>query len=133
MTAIDYIKNEVTKHEANQSVKILGKSRQLLERKLDRALKQAEQMENIKQRYDNDEIDAKDYDRLLSQAVRSELSVSELTSLTKEMFNQSRLEEGKATSITESPTQAKEHLKTLLQAINDKDDHKLVEAIFTDA
>lgn len=131
--ALKYMQDALVQHETNQSTKLLSKSRQLLERKLNRALHQDEEMADLKEQYVEGEIDQGQFNVLMERALKSELTVAELTSLTKEMFNQSQVEQGKPTSITENPAQAKENLKTLLEAINSKDDKAIVQAIFPDA
>lgn len=131
--ALKHIQDAIMVNETHQSTKLLVKSRQLLERKLNRALNQDEEIEELTEKYHNGEITEIEFNHLLQKAIKSELSVAELTSLTKEMFNQSQVEQGKPTSITENPAQAKENLKKLLEAINSKDDKAIVEAIFVDA
>lgn len=133
MDALRYMQDALIQHEAHQSTKILSKSRRLIERKLDRALSQDEEFADIKERYASGEIDEFQLKRLMELAMRQELSVGELTSLTKEAFNQSQVEQGKPTSITENPAQAKENLKTLLEAINSGDEALMAKAIFLDA
>lgn len=133
VASLEFMQNELVKHETNQSTKLLTKSRKLLERKLDKALGIDEQIEDITEQYQAGEIDDVMFRSLTDRADKSELTASELNSITKEMFNQSQVEQGKPTAITDNPTQAKENLKTLLEAINDKDDRKIIEAIFPDA
>lgn len=131
--ALKYIQDALVEHEANQSTKLLSKSRRLLDRKLDRALRQDEEIQELTEQYQSGEFDEAVFNGLLHKALKSELTVAELTSLTKEMFNQSQVEQGKPTSITENPTQAKENLKALLEAINNNDDKAILEAVFPDA
>jgi hypothetical protein len=61
------------------------------------------------------------------------IALKDLTTLSKEMFNQSQIESGKPTSITNSPELAKAQLKTLLEAINSGKDEDIAKAIFIDA
>jgi hypothetical protein len=60
------------------------------------------------------------------------IPLRDLIAASKEMFNQTQIEAGKPTSITESPEQAKRNLQTLLQAIHNRDDKAMVDAIFLD-
>jgi hypothetical protein len=132
-SALDFMKQELVKHEVSASTKLLGKARQLLERKLTRALNAEQIQKELIEEAKSGELEPHIFEALYNKALKAELTVAELTSLSKEMFNQSQVEQGKPTSITESPAQAKENLKTLLEAINNQDDEKILKAIFPDA
>lgn len=131
--ALAYMKNALMQHEVSISSKLLTKSRQLLERKLNRAFHVEEKINSLEQELKSEEIDHRTFSVLYEKALKAELSVAELVSLSKEMFNQSQIEQNKPTSITENPAQAKENLKTLLEAINTKNDTAVLQAIFPDA
>lgn len=61
------------------------------------------------------------------------ISVKDLTTVSKEMFNQSQIESGKPTSIASNPEENKKNLMTLLKAINDKDEIGMLHSIFPDS
>lgn len=130
LEALKYMQGVIVEQSTNQSTKILAKSRELIDRKLDRALKQDDEIAEIKQKFEDGELESSEFMHLLDRATKHELTVTELTSLTREMFNQSQVEQGKPTSISDNPAQAKENLKTLLEAINNKNETAILEAIF---
>lgn len=130
LEAFKYMKGVMVEQATNQSTKILAKSRELIDRKLDRALRQNDEVLELTQQFEDGDIEREEFHVLLNRAEKHELTVQELTSLTREMFNQSQVEQGKPTSISDNPAQAKENLKTLLEAINNKNETAILEAIF---
>lgn len=131
--ALDYMKSALVKHEMNKSAEILGKTRLLLEKKLTKALKVDDELDDLKAQLIDGLIDDSQYDVLSKNLRKDDLSVVALTSLSKEMFSQSRIEEGKLPDKPESPEEARQKLGDLLKAVNDKDEKKLIELIFLDA
>lgn len=130
--ALQYMQTQLIKHETTMATGILEKSRKLIDRKLSRALTLEEELKELRQKFDNQEIDSDEYYREFDILMRSQLTVQELNSLSKESFNQSQLEAGKPTAIADNPAQAKANLAVLLDAIKDRDDAKALEAIFPD-
>lgn len=128
--ALSYMQNQLVQHEISLSTQILSKSRELIDKKLDRATGLEEKLEKLRQQFENDEITEKQYTLEVDILWRSQLTIQELNAVSKEAFNQSQLESGKPTAIAESPTQAKQNLAILLQAINNKDDAAALAAIF---
>lgn len=130
---LKYMQGALVQHELNKSTQILARSRQLLEKKLQRALEVDHRIDELKEMRDNDEISPQEYYDMVKLESKNDISTSVLISLSKEMFNQSQLEQNKPTSISESPAEARKNLETLLDAIKDKDERKMVESIFPDA
>lgn len=130
--ALSYMQGALVEHQLSHATSILRKSRELLERKLDKQLDISEEYATLKQSYMNGDISSEDYFRYLERLDRRELTATELNSITKESFNQSQVEQGKPSSITESPTQARANLQTLLTAIAQGDDQAVIKAIFPD-
>lgn len=128
--ALEYIKGTLVEHETRKSTQLLAKAHNLIERKLNRALRQDDIIAEYHEQYQKEEIDEHQLDVLVKIALKNELTVPELTSLAKEMFTQSQVEQGKPTAISENPTQARENLKRLLEAIHNKDDKGVLDAIF---
>lgn len=131
--ALEYMQTAMQEQQLSHATTLLRKSRQLLERKLDQSLELDNDLDKLKKLYDNDEIDFDQYSRRLDVLLRKELSATELNSITKESFNQSQVEQGKPSSITENPTQARANLAKLLNAISTNDERAAMEAIFLDA
>jgi hypothetical protein len=130
---LDFMRKELVKHETTMAGTILEKSRRLIDQRLDRALNLDEEIAELRSKLDNEEIDEREYYSMLDTLLRSQLTVAELNSLTKESFNQSQVEAGRPTSITENPQQARANLESLLSAIQSNDQSKMLKAIFPDA
>lgn len=131
--ALSYMQRVMMEHEATESTKILSKARKLIDGKLDRALNIDRRLEEISESYRNEEIDEKEYHYLMESALRSaDLSISELNAVAKESFNQSQIEQGKPTSISNNPDEARQNLKQLLGAIDDSDEVKALQIIFNE-
>ena len=131
--AMDYIKGELVQHQTTKTSRILDKAREQIEKKLDAAAGDVPVLQELIELRDNGDIDDNEFARLSMQAVSSHgISLRDLVTTSKEMFNQSQIEAGRPTSITESPEQAKKNLQTLLEAINNRDDKAMVDAIFID-
>lgn len=131
--ALNQIQSAIVQAQTSQATRLLGKSRTIIERRLDKELNRAEDIDEYRQLWLNGEISYEEYrDEVLKYGDKA-MSTAELTSLTKEMFHQSQIEQGKPTAISENPTQAKENLSTLLRAISQGDEAAMVRAIFPDA
>lgn len=131
--ALSFMKNAITETQLSHAASILRKSRQLLENKLDKQLQIQHELDELKVEYDKGNLDFKEYYKMYEGIIKKELSASELNSITKESFNQSQVEQGKPSSITESPDQARKNLQKVLNAISAGDDKAAVEALFLDA
>lgn len=131
--AISFMRKELTKHETTLAATILDKSRRLIDKKLDKALSIEEELTALRKKFDDGEMTDENYYREVDIVLRNRLSVQELNSLSKEAFNQSQIEAGKPTSITETPEQAKQSLGVLLAAISKGDDAAVLAALFPSA
>lgn len=132
--ALSYIQHKLNEHQVSKTTKILDKARNMIEQQLDEANGNIPVLEELAELRANGDIDDAEFARLSMSAVTSRrISIKDLTTVSKEMFNQSQIESGKPTSITESPEQAKKNLQTLLEAINNKDEASMLKAIFPDA
>lgn len=131
--ALTFMQDAIVEQQLSHAATILRKSRQLLEGKLDKQFTIQHELDELKTRFDKQEIDFKQYFDMCQAVVKRELTASELNSITKEAFNQSQVEAGKPTAITESPIQARKNLEVILQAIASGDDKAAVKALFLDA
>ena len=132
--AMTYIKGELVQHQTTKTSRILEKTREQIERKLDAADGNIPQLQELIELRDAGDIDDNEFARLSMRAVESHgIPLRDLISASKEMFNQSQIEAGKPTSITENPEQARKNLQTLLEAIDKNDQKAMVDAIFYDA
>lgn len=131
--ALEHIKGELVQHQTTKTSRILEKTRAQIEKKLDAAEGNIPALQELIELRDSGEIDDNEFAKLSMRAVESHgIPLKDLVSVSKEMFNQSQIEAGKPTSITETPEQAKKNLQTLLQAIHDRDDKGMIDAIFLD-
>lgn len=131
--ALSYIERKLVDHATAKTARILDKAREQIEKKLDASNGDVPVLQELVDLRNNGEIDDQEFARLSMQAVSSHgISIKDLTTVSKEMFNQSQIEAGKPTSITDNPTQAKENLMTLLAAINSGDEKRIAQAIFVD-
>lgn len=129
--AMSYIKSELVQHQTTNTARILNKTREQIEQKLDAAAGNVPVLQELIELRDSGEIDDNEFAKLSMRAVESHhIPLRDLVATSKEMFNQSQIEAGKPTSITESPEQAKRNLATLLDAIQRNDDKAIVDAIF---
>lgn len=131
--ALEHIKSELVQHQTTKTSRILEKTREQIEKKLDAAAGDIPALQELIELRDAGEIDNDEFSRLSMRAVEAHgIPLRDLIAASKEMFNQSQIEAGKPTSITESPEQAKRNLQTLLEAIHNRDDKAMVDAIFLD-
>jgi hypothetical protein len=132
--ALSYIQQKLADHEISKTTRILEKTRAMIEKRLEAADGNSTQMRELIELRDEGLIDDDEYAKLSYQSMRAnDISIKDLTTVSKEMFTQSQIEAGKPTSITESPEQAKQNLRTLLAAINSGKEEDIVGAIFLDA
>lgn len=129
--ALAFMKNTMLEQQASTAGRILNRSRELIEKRLSDSDNYWEVIKELNEKLESGEIDENQYNTM--RPIAPKISITELNSVAKEMFNQSQIEAGKPTAITNNPVQAKENLKTLLEAIQRGDDKKIAEAIFTDA
>lgn len=129
--ALNYMKERMIDHAATRSQRILEKARNLVENRLDEALDKEKIRSDALRAYVSGEIEEDEYKAILNNT-GSQISLKDLITASKEFFNQSQIEAGKPTSITENPQQAKENLNRLLSAINSGDEKAIAEAIFLD-
>lgn len=127
---LEFMTSELVKHQATTAKATLNKSRILIEKRLDKAMQLDNELQRLKNKFESGEITSEDYYRQFDTIMRHQLTIQELNSVSKESFHQSQLEANRPTAITESPEQAKENLKTLLQAIAEGDVNKLVKGLF---
>jgi hypothetical protein len=128
--ALSHIKSEIIKLESSKATAILEKSRNLIEKKLDLADDDTTP-KWLQDAYDEGEIDFAEYNKRKDAIMNKRgITVGELNMVAKEAFNQSQIESGKPTSITNSPEQAKKNLETLLKAIKSGNEEDIAKAIF---
>lgn len=123
------IRAELVARETKQAKKLLDRSHKLIESRLDNETTTFDNREKLQEKYDAGEITNSQY--LQGLRALPMLTLTELTALSKEMFNQSQVEEGKPTSISagtgNTPQDAKSRLEQLLQLMRDNDEVTLLE------
>jgi len=132
--ALEQIKSSLVQHETSKATRILDKAKKHLEQKLDSIDNYEERVSILKNKHESGEIDGEQY-KNMSMMLRDDASVTikDLVTVSKEMFNQSQIESNKPTSITSNPEENKRNLLILLKAINDKDEVGMLKSIFPDA
>lgn len=128
------VKHELVVHEIKKAKTLLDKSHSLIEKRLSAETKVAEGRQELSEMLANGDIEYRDYIAGLKQL--PQLTLAELTALSKEMFNQSQIEEGKPTSIpggagSTSPD-AVAKLQEILDLLNADDTDELLEYISID-
>lgn len=131
--AIAFMRKELTKHETTIAATILDKSRRLIDKKLDKALSIEDELAALRKSFDSGQMTDDQYYHEVDIVLRNRLTVQELNALSKEAFNQSQIEAGKPTSITETPEQAKQALTAILSAIAAGDEAAALKALFPSA
>lgn len=129
--ALAFMKNTMLEQQASIAGRILKRSRELIEDRLGDDDRYWDIMKELNQKLADGEIDEEMYYKM--RPIAPSVSIRDLTTVSKEMFNQSQIEAGKPTAITDNPAQAKENLKVLLEAINKGSDEDIARAIFLDA
>ena len=132
LDSIQIIKNKLTQIEVAKTEDLLMKTRHLIERKLDASLDESVPPK-LQALYDDGVIDDKEFETRYQKVLNARnIALKDLTTVSKEMFNQSQIESGRPTSITNSPELAKQQLDTLLRAINTGKEEDIAKAIFID-
>lgn len=126
-SALSLIESRMIEHKISNATKLLDKSQSLIEKKLDRVASAADLRQEALEEYrtgaiDSDEFRAKTFGL-------PDATLTELNGIAKESFNQSQIEQGKPTSITNSP-EAKEDLLALAQALKDGDEVEMYKLVF---
>lgn len=85
---IQAMKETITTHVALESEVLMSKSRKLLNKKLDRAEQDAEELEELDRLYREGEITPAEYKRMKS--TRYDITIGELNQVSKDMFAQSK-------------------------------------------
>ena len=125
------IRGVLVVQKTKQAKKILDRSHNLIDKRLSAEETNYDERIELKEKLDNGEIT---YSQYLSglRAVPT-LTLAELTGLSKEMFNQSQIEEGKPTSIPggagANSADAETKLAELIEALHSNDSVKMLEII----
>lgn len=128
------IKAELILRETKKAKRILDRSHAMIDKKLDNESAIYEAREKLQEKWDDGEVTPGQY----AQALRGlpTLTLAELTALSKEMFNQSQIEEGKPTTIAQgaggSPKEAEQKLQDLIDALHGNDEVKMLELMAND-
>ena len=122
------IQGLMIERQVSQASKLLEKSHKLLEDDLDTIEAHRKTKKQITGRFRKGEINAEEYRSQLEGLV--DASIAELTSLSREMFTESRVEQGQPTSISQNPKEAQAELKKLVELIEAGDTVELQKIIF---
>lgn len=120
------LQNKMVERNLSNATKILDKSRNLIEKKLDYYTEAEDKRLSSWQRLQNGEITGQEY--LEDTRGLPDVSLAELNSVSRESFSQSQVESGKPT-VHQDPAQQQAQLQTLLQAINNGDEVTLTQLV----
>lgn len=130
LTALKKIEQKLAEHKARKTARLLDKTNDLIESKLDKAKTNVDAGEELWQRYQNSEITLREY----IDAVKTfeKLTLTELTSVSKEMFSQNKAEEAKSGSGGAETSKAETQLalNAILEAMEQGDAVTLQQIIF---
>lgn len=126
--ALEIIQNKMIDHQISSAKKILKKSQDLIERKLDKAVTADKQRDDLFNKLISKEIEYKEYRAMMDRIY--DPTLSELNAISKESFNQSQIEEGKPTSIPGAGKDATGDLVALVEAIKSGDEVVLQRMVF---
>lgn len=110
------------------AIEILDQTHKLIQEKLDQAQQANEREAQLWQMFLDRKITYLDYTREV-RALPA-ISLNDLTSLSREMFHQSQLEQGKPTQVVANTQEAKENLMKLTKALGKGDEVELQRIIF---
>lgn len=118
--ALENIKDKLISHKISTSKKILSKSQELLEGKLDKAIRSEVSREEAIKQYQDGLIDYDEFQKLTFGL--SDISITELNSVARDAFHQSQIQDGKPTSISSTPVETREELTALVRALEEGDE-----------
>lgn len=125
--ALATIQEKMISHQASKSAKILDKAHDLIDGKLTKAQSVDREREDLIKKLDQGQISAEEF-KARWETLYSPTLI-ELNAIQKEAFNQSQIEQGKPTAISNTP-KAKEELVELLEAIKKGDEVELFKMVF---
>lgn len=130
-SSLALIRQRVVALEQADSEALLRKTHRLINKRLSQAENDLTARELLDQQLMNGEIDYKTWDEK-RRALGAPPTLAELTTVSKEMFHQSRIEGGKPTAIVSTPEEARQKLIEAQQLIEEDDEINLLEKVFTD-
>lgn len=126
--ALEVIQNRMIDYKVSKSKKILDKTHSLIDKKLDKVAASWRNREELEAKYKSGEIP---YEEFIKQSVGfTDVTLTELNSVSREAFNQSQIESGKPTSIANSPHEATQDLMRLVEALKGGDEIVLERLVF---
>lgn len=125
--ALQIIQNKLIQHQVSSSKKILVKSQELIQEKLDKAGRADRQRDELYKKLSSQEIDYKTYKAGMDKIY--DPTIVELNQVSKEAFHQSQIEENLPTSIPGGGTSAAD-LVALVDAIKGGDEVVLQRMVF---
>lgn len=124
---LDHMKGAIADREAANATRILEKTHVMLNRKMDRSLKDSALFEKYLIKFRNGQIDEEEFKQKTQHIAN--LSVAELTQLSKEMHAQKSKAEEPGES---SPKDSKKQMEELVDAIKKGDKVTLSQIVFND-
>jgi hypothetical protein len=125
---IKIMREKLAEKQISSAQKILTKSRRLMESKLDQYESNEDKRLEIMRQFEDGEINHKEMTQELAKYPTG--SLTELTAVSREMFNQNQVENNKPTSIPGNSSEQKQQLVDLVRAIESGDEVKLQQIIF---
>jgi hypothetical protein len=128
--ALQVINTKVAQRKMRVTSRILEKAHRQLEKRLDDSENYEQLLEEVELEFAESKKNKEDTAHYhAKKASLTKLSTAELVSLTKEMFHQSQVEQGKPTTLVSSSDQSttKQDLEQLLEAIRNGDEVKMLQ------
>lgn len=125
---IKIMREKLAEKQISSAQKILTKSRRLMESKLDQYESNEDKRLEIMRQFEDGEINHKEMTQELAKYPTGTLT--ELTAVSREMFNQNQVENNKPTAISGNSSEQKQQLVDLVRAIESGDEVKLQQIIF---
>lgn len=126
--ALETMQKKLIDHKLSQSKKILDKTHNIINKKLERIEVSEDKREFLFKQFQDGIINADEYQTSLIGLL--DASLTELNAIQREAFHESQIEQGKPTSISDNPKQATEDFLALAEAIKSSDEVVLERLIF---
>ena len=127
-SALAHIKDKLQDHASSRINRLISKTHKSIEKKLDKAEQNEQELEKLSEQYLNGQITKEEY-RVRSKHLVG-ISITELANVSDKLFRQSQATGDDSDKLSANPAEAKQQLIQLLQVINVGDLDNLQKMIF---
>lgn len=128
--ALQYLQDQVVEYERSQSAEILRDTHQLLSKQVKQANQDFDRKAELDERLDAGEISEEEYWQ--ERRRLTELDMNSLSRLSREMFQQSQIEQGQPTEISNDPKRVHAYLRKIVDNVDEKNHEELVAIMYSD-